>query len=73
MDRQLAQKLLKIVNNKELFEILNEYAEHRINVAKEYLTVAPSSEVPGWQATVRELRRFATLRDEVLKIGEKNG
>ena len=73
MDRQLAQKLLKIVNNKELFDILNEYAEHRINVAKEYLTVAPPSDVLGWQATVRELRRFATLRDEVLKIGEKNG
>ena len=70
MDKQLAQKLLKIVNNKELFDILNEYTLFRINDHKDKLSTSALEEVKGHQACIRELRRFATLRDEVLKIGE---
>jgi hypothetical protein len=71
MDRQLAQKLLKVVNNKEIHDILIEYTEYRIDEIKDRLVFCNPDELRGLQNSVAELRRFKTLRDEVLKAGEK--
>ncbi len=70
IERQLAQKLLKIVNNRELHDILLEYSQHRITDLRSKLERAEIEEVKGLQASIRELRRFETLRDEVLEVGK---
>lgn len=69
--KQLASKLLMIVNNKQLIDVLNEYCDYRISDLKEKLSTAELSEVQKLQASIKELRRFETLRDEVLEVGKQ--
>ncbi len=73
MDKVIARKVLRILNNKELHDILVDYANYRIDDLKEKLTFANVDEVRGLQASIRELKRFETLRDEALKAGDHNG
>lgn len=71
MDKQLAQKLLKIVNSYEVYSSLIDYANWRSDEIKSRLVNCKSEELSGLQAQYQELRRLATLRDEVLQAGEQ--
>lgn len=70
MDKQLAGRLMKIVNSSELNSTLVEYSRYRIEVLKERLTTANAESVSGLQAQIKELKRLETLRLEVIKAGE---
>lgn len=68
MDKEIARRLLPLVNDKELMDALVAYAEHRINYGKDACIIAGTlDEVRKWQGAHRELSRMVTLRDEVIE------
>lgn len=67
MIKELARKLLFIVNDKSVMSQLDEYINHRIDVNRDNLEFYND---PNAKGALQELRRFKTLRDEVLKAAE---
>mgnify|MGYP001573253828 CR=1 FL=1 len=71
MDKKQAKSLSPLINNKEAMDALVAYADIRMNTCRAYLETAPNWEVvKELQGSIKELRRFMTLRDEVLKKAE---
>jgi hypothetical protein len=71
MDKKQAKSLSPLINNKEALDALVAYAEIRMDSCRTYLETAQTWEaVKELQGAVKELRRFMTLRDEVLKKAE---
>ena len=71
MNKQFYRSLLPLVNEKDQMDRLHEYAlqrihQHRDNLEKE----KDRDRIIEIQGAIRELRRFATLRDEVIKGSE---
>jgi len=68
MEKTIARKLLPLVNNPEMMESLLAYSQYRIQTSRNFLESASSFEkVQDLQAVIREMRRFETLREEVLE------
>ncbi len=70
MDKNTARKLLPIVNDHVLMGILAEYAEARI--AYFHKQMEHEADVKASQGAIKELRRIATLRDEVVGVLNAN-
>lgn len=68
MDRELARKLLLLVNNLEVASALQEYVDSRLALLRGQLETAKEhSLILEIQGKIAELKRFSTLRDEVLQ------
>lgn len=72
MDKKQAKSLSPIVNSKEVLDTLILYAELRIEENRKYLETASSFEqVKEYQGAIKEMKRFMTLREEVIGRVEK--
>lgn len=68
MQKELARELLPLVNDHEKFPLLDKYIGDRITTMRTYLeTSKDHNKILEIQGAIQELRRFATLRDEVLE------
>jgi len=68
MHRELARTLVHFVNDPYTNEAYLAYASDRVEFLKNQLVSARSlEEVKELQGRINELRRFETLRDEVLQ------
>ena len=73
MIKEVAKKLLKLVNVKSNTDLLELYMNHRINIIHKQMEQAPNmQDINQMQGAIKELRRFQTLRDEVI-AGAKDG
>ena len=71
MDKQLYRALLMLVNDKKSMELLVEYAEAKISLHHKQLESSKDHhDILRIQGAIAELRRFKTLRDEVVKGAE---
>jgi len=69
--REQYRKLLPLVNNKDMMDVLELYTDVRIDTLRDLLeTTQDQYQIRGIQSSIKELRRFSTLRDEVLKGAE---
>ena len=68
MDKSLYRDMLFLVNTKEQYEILQSYAKARIEHYHVLLeTTKETDRMREIQGAIAELRRFSTLREEVIK------
>lgn len=65
MDRYVAEKLVPLVNNLDAMALIDIYVAHRIQHLLKDLETSELVRVDKIQGKIEELRRFATLRDEV--------
>lgn len=73
MRKEVAKKLLKLVNVKSNTDLLELYMEARINILHKQMEQLPDmNDVRQAQGAIKELRRLQTLRDEVI-AGAKDG
>tara|TARA_R100001443_G_C3212795_1_gene143873 strand:- start:184 stop:405 length:222 start_codon:yes stop_codon:yes gene_type:complete len=73
MRKEVAKKLLKLVNVKSNTDLLELYMESRINILHKQMEQLPDmNDVRQAQGAIKELRRLQTLRDEVI-AGAKDG
>lgn len=71
MDRDLCRLLLLLVNEKDNMDRLQAYAEARIEQHRSNLEKQKDRDrILEIQGAIAELRRLATLRDEVIKGAE---
>lgn len=71
MDKIQFRSLLPLVNEKSQMGLLQSYADIRIeNLLKQLETEQGLNRIREIQGCVKELRRFKTLRDEVIKGSE---
>lgn len=71
MDKDLCRELLLLVNDKKQLDLVNKYAEAKILQHHRQLEGAVTHiDVAKIQGAINELRRFKTLRDEVLRGAE---
>jgi|TARA_R110001606_G_scaffold279660_1_gene428223 hypothetical protein len=71
MSKELHRSLLPLVNEHEQMKRLQIYVEYRIEVLRDQLeTISDPAQFKSFQGSIRELRRFKTLREEVLKGAE---
>jgi len=71
MDKEFYKQLLPLVNDKVAMEALKVYSKARIDQLHIALEQATGVEpMKHQQGRIAELRRFATLREEVLKGSE---
>lgn len=71
MDKIQFRSLLPLVNEKSQMELLQSYADIRIeNLLKQLETEQGLNRIREIQGCIKELRRFKTLRDEVIKGSE---
>jgi len=71
MDKQLSRSLLPLVNDKDKYASLKDYANARIWQMHTLLeTTKDHHRILEIQGAIAELKRMATLRDEVLKGSE---
>lgn len=69
--KQFYRSLLLLVNNDEQMERVHNYTNHRIEILRNQLEKQKDRDrVLEIQGAITELRRFATLRDEVIKEAE---
>lgn len=67
MKKEEFRDLLPLVNDHDHFQRLRAYADSRIDTLRAYLeTTTDPIKVYQLQGSIAELRRIATLRDEVL-------
>lgn len=72
MDRDLALKLLPLVNDLDAMDRLQAYIDFRLALVRGQLeTVKEHSMILELQGKIAELKRFSTLRDEVLQHKDK--
>ena len=68
MDKNLYRLLLPLVNNKEQMDLLHDYVAARIEGLRDLLEKQKDPKrILEIQGAITELRRFKTLRDEVIK------
>ena len=68
MNRIEYRDMLVLVNNSDCMDILKEYADKRIEHDRQQLeTTTDPLTMHRLQGRILELRRFETLRDEVVK------
>jgi len=71
MDKEFYRNLLILVNDKDQFNCLKDYAEIRINLLLQQLSTERDMDtIVRFQGAIAELRRFSTLREETLKGAE---
>tara|TARA_R110000764_G_C10702610_1_gene345496 strand:+ start:264 stop:479 length:216 start_codon:yes stop_codon:yes gene_type:complete len=71
MNRQDYRALLLLVNTKEQYSLLKEYADKRIaTLLNQLSTETDMDRVKRIQGAVAELRKIGTLREEVIKGAE---
>jgi hypothetical protein len=69
--KQFYRSLLLLINNEDQMVRLQSYADHRINTLRNQLEKQKDRDrVLETQGAIAELRRFSTLRDEVIKEAE---
>lgn len=69
--KQFYRGLLPLVNTDDQMERLKDYANHRIETLRGQLEKQKDRDrILETQGAIAELRRFATLRDEVRKEAE---
>lgn len=69
MDRKIAESLLPVVNDSLDLEALQDYASYRIEQVhlKALEKSTNMEEILRIQGAIKELRRFASLREEVVQ------
>jgi len=73
MKKEVAKKLLKLVNVKSNTDLLELYMEDRIYILHKQMEQLPDmNDVRQAQGAIKELRRLQTLRHEVI-AGAKDG
>lgn len=71
MDQQLARELLLIVNDQYGMDMLKKYALYRIEQLRKQLdNVTDTVELHRVQGQIKELKRFDTLREEVVNASK---
>jgi|TARA_Y100000389_G_scaffold204414_1_gene256812 hypothetical protein len=71
MDKQFYRSLLMLVNDKDQMERLEEYVAERIRHHRDNLEKQKDiNRILEAQGAILELKRFKTLRDEVIKGAE---
>lgn len=71
MDRDFYRGMLPLVNEKDQMDRLCTYADVRIEQHRDHLEKEKDpSRILEIQGAIKELRRFITLRDEVIKGAE---
>ena len=69
--KQFYRSLLLLINNEDQMVRLQSYADHRIDTLRNQLEKQKDRDrVLETQGAIAELRRFSTLRDEVIKEAE---
>ena len=67
MDKKNAEKLIWFVNELEVQEAVEFYVAYRVQLLREHLdTCKDLNKILEIQGAIQELKRFGTLRDEVL-------
>ena len=73
MRKEVAKKLLKLVNVKSTTDLLELYMNERIHVLHKQIEQLPDiNDIRQAQGSIKELRRLQTLRNEVI-AGAKDG
>ena len=68
MDKDTSRALLPLVNDKDMMDRLQTYCDERIDTLRGHLeTTKEIDNIRHIQGSIAELRRFKTLRDEVLQ------
>jgi hypothetical protein len=68
MDKELAKKVLPLVNDMDLYPVLLAYADSRIETMRTYLeTTKEHDKILEIQGAIAELRRFKTLREQAIE------
>ena len=68
MDKEFFINLLPLVNDQHQFQALKEYADGRVaSLLQQLSTERDVDSVVKLQGAIAELRRFSTLREEVIK------
>jgi hypothetical protein len=71
MDKQFYRSILLMVNQKDTFEMLQSYADARIDILRDQLEITKDiGAVREIQGMIGELKRFKTLREQVIKGAE---
>jgi hypothetical protein len=71
MNQQDYRSLLLLVNTKDQYSLLTEYADKRIQILQSQIsTETDMDRVKRIQGSIAELNRLKTLRDEVIKGAE---
>lgn len=71
MDKNFYRQLLMLVNDHEQMGRLKTYLDARIEAHRNHLeTEKDPLKIAALQGAIAELRRFTTLRDEVIKGAE---
>lgn len=67
MDKKLYRSLLPLVNDPELYPLLQAYVEGKIEIHRNSLeTLTDEDDIKRTQGRVAELRRLQSMREEVL-------
>ena len=68
MIKEVAKKLLKLVNVKSNTDLLEFYAKERVQILyKQMEQLANIDEIRQMQGAIKEIKRLITLRDEVIE------
>lgn len=68
IDQKFYRSLLPLVNDKDMMDRLQAYCDERIDTLRGHLETTKEIEnIRYIQGSIAELRRFKTLRDEVLQ------
>lgn len=68
MKKEVAKKLLKLVNVKSNTDLLEFYAKERVQILyKQMEQLANIDEIRQMQGAIKEIKRLITLRDEVIE------
>lgn len=68
MKKETARRLVKVVNDPYFMEDFSAYVEDRIETLRDWLdTEKVPQKIYEYQGAIAELKKFRTLRDEVLK------
>jgi hypothetical protein len=71
MDKKFYRSILLMVNKKDTFEMLQSYADARIDILRDQLEITKDiGAVREIQGMIGELKRFKTLREQVIKGAE---
>ena len=67
MKKEVAKKLLKLVNVKSNTDLLEFYAKERVQILyRQMEQLASVDEIRQIQGAIREIKRLTTIRDEVI-------
>ena len=68
MKKEVAKKLLKLVNVKSNTDLLEFYAKERVQILyRQMEQLASIDEIRQIQGAIREIKRLKTIRDEVIE------